>query len=72
LHGIGVILLNAENPLESQNTIPARERNDIDWNTANRLAEENEGFKQYIEHIHVFYQSDKINKSDWDITDDDN
>jgi hypothetical protein len=55
LHGIGVILLNAENPLESQNTIPARERNDIDWNTANRLAEENEGFKQYIEHIHVFY-----------------
>jgi hypothetical protein len=72
LHGIGVILLNAENPLESQNTIPARERNDIDWNTANRLAEENEGFKQYIEHIRVFYQSDKINKSDWDITDDDN
>ena len=72
LHGIGVILLDAENPTESEIRIPARERNDIDWNTANRLAEENKGFKQYIEHIRVFYQSDKINKSDWDINDDDN
>ena len=71
-HGIGVILLDAENPLESQIIIPAKGRNDIDWNTANRLAEENKDFKQYIEHIRVFYQSDKINKSDWDINDDDN
>ena len=40
LHGIGLIELNVGEPLESQIMIPAKERNEIDWNTANRLIEE--------------------------------
>ena len=39
LHGIGFIRLDVENPSESQIMIPAKERTDIDWDTANRLTE---------------------------------
>ena len=45
LHGIGFILLNVDDPTESQIMIPAKERDDIDWDTVNRLAEENKDFK---------------------------
>ena len=54
LHGIGMIHLNAENPAESQIIIPAKERNEIDWDTANRLAEENRDFLDYIKLIRHF------------------
>lgn len=67
LHGIGFILLNAENPAESQLLIPAKERAEVDWNTANRLVEENSDFKDFIEEITYFYQTGKIKLSDWDI-----
>ena len=73
-HGIGVILLDAENPLESQIIIPARERNDIDWNTANRLAEQNPDFRRYIENVRAFCEGsvEDMDNTFWDITDDDN
>lgn len=34
-HGIGLIKLDADNPAESQVLIPARERDEIDWDMAN-------------------------------------
>lgn len=43
-HGIGLIKLDADNPAESQVLIPARERDEIDWDMANRLAMENRDF----------------------------
>lgn len=43
-HGIGLIKLDADNPAESQVLIPARERDEIDWDVANRLATENRIF----------------------------
>lgn len=66
LHGIGMIHLNAENPAESQLMIPAKERNEIDWDTANRLAEENRDFLDYIKLIRQFYQTGEIRRYDWD------
>ena len=66
LHGIGFILLNAETPSKSQIMIPAKERSEIDWDTANRLTQENEDFLDYIELISQFYQTGgKIRQSDW-------
>jgi len=67
LHGIGFIRLDAENPSESQIMIPARERNEIDWDTANRLAETNRDFLEYIKLIRQFYQTGEIRQSDWDM-----
>ena len=66
LHGIGFILLNVDDPTESQIMIPAKERDDIDWDTVNRLAEENKDFKHYVKSIRQFNQTDEVKNSDWD------
>jgi len=69
LHGIGFILLNAGNPAESEIVIPAREREKIDWSAANRLAEENKDFLDYIRLVKQFYQTGEVRPGDWDVSD---
>lgn len=66
LHGIGVILLNKTNPAESEILIPAKERREIDWNTANRLLTENKDFLDFIELVRQFYQTGNPRIKDWD------
>lgn len=68
LHGIGFIKLDSENPSESQIMIPAKERNKINWDIANRLTEENKDFLDYIKLIRQFYQTGEIRFSDWDFS----
>lgn len=65
LHGVGVILLDAENPSESQILLHARERAPVDWNTVSRIAEENGDFLNYVELITDFYKLGKIKASEW-------
>ena len=64
-HGIGIIKVDAENPSESQVLIPAKERADIDWDTANRLATENSDFLQYLKLVKQFYQTGEVRNGDW-------
>ncbi len=66
LHGIGFIQLNHKDIAESQIIIPAKEKSDIDWNNANRLAEENSDFLEYIRLIKEFYQTGNIRVENWD------
>jgi uncharacterized protein len=66
-HGIGVIRLDADNPAESEIIIPAREKNEVDWDTCNRLVEENRDFKGFVDSIRHFHQTGDIKESDWDI-----
>ena len=68
LHGIGFIKLNAENPSESQILIPAKERSDIDWDTANRLTEENKDFLNISNSSVSFIKRGKCASSDWDMS----
>jgi hypothetical protein len=70
LHGIGFILLDTDTPAESQVLIPAKERTAIDWDTANRIIEENRDFKDFIEEVTSFHQTGKTKTSDWDIVED--
>ncbi|WP_215779033.1 COG2958 family protein [Paludibacterium sp. B53371] len=65
-HGIGLIKLDVENPAESQVLIPARERDEIDWDMANRLAMENKDFLEYLKLVKQFYQTGEARLSDWD------
>ncbi|KXU38269.1 HrgA protein [Ventosimonas gracilis] len=65
-HGIGVIKLDVDNPADSQVLIPARERNEIDWNMVNRLAEENGDFMAYVKLVRQFYQTGEARSRDWD------
>lgn len=66
LHGIGFIQLNVGDPAESQIMIPAKERTEIDWDTANRLAKENSDFLEYIKLVHDFCQGSGIRSYSWD------
>lgn len=65
LHGIGVILLNPENPSESDMTLPARARAEVDWQSVNRIVVENEDFKDYIELVSTYYQTGRVRPRDW-------
>ncbi len=66
-HGIGLIKLDADNPAESQVLIPARERDEIDWDMANRLTTENRDFLDYVKLVKQFYQTGEARVADWDV-----
>ncbi len=66
LHGIGLIKLDPESPADSEIMIPARERIDVDWNAANRLAEENDDCMECVKLVRRFYQTGDIREADWD------
>ncbi len=66
LHGIGVIKIDPKNIVESEILIPSVERPDVDWETANRIAEENEDFVNYVKLVRQFYQTGELRARDWD------
>ncbi len=66
-HGIGFIKLDVDNPADSQVLIPARERDEIDWDMANRLATENRDFLDYVKLVKQFYQTGEARPADWDV-----
>lgn len=70
LHGIGLIILEIGSPAESQVVISAKERTAIDWDTANRIIEENRDFKDFIEEVTSFHQTGKTKPSDWNMIED--
>jgi hypothetical protein len=65
LHGIGFILLDKDNPTESQILLQANEKENVDWESANRLLEQNSDFYDFIQSVKVYYDSGVINKNDW-------
>jgi hypothetical protein len=65
LHGIGVILLNPENPSESEMMLPAKSRAEVDWQSVNRILVENADFKDYIELVSTYYQTGRLRARDW-------
>lgn len=66
VHGIGVMELNPSSPSDSQILIPAREKQSVDWLSADRLVQENSDFRQYIKVVRHFHQTGDLRKSDWD------
>lgn len=67
-HGIGLIVLDTEDPTEgSEIRVPARERSEVDWDACNRLAEENADFRDFIRSVRQFHQTDDIKSRDWDL-----
>lgn len=65
LHGIGVILLNPENPSESEMFLPAIARPEIDWQSVNRIVVENDDFKNFVELVSTYYQTGRTRGQDW-------
>jgi uncharacterized protein len=46
--GIGIIHLNIKEPEESRIFLPARKNDEVDWETINRIAEDNPDFKGFV------------------------
>lgn len=65
LHGIGVLLLDIEDLYNSQILIPAKEKMNVDWLSANRIVAENIDFKNYIEQVGIYHQTGKLILSAW-------
>ena len=63
--GIGFIKLDAENIEQSEIIVPALTKQTIDWNTVNRLTEENSDFQNFIEFINEDNKVKKV-KSKYD------
>ncbi|MDO4230523.1 MAG: HrgA protein [Lautropia sp.] len=67
-HGIGFIHLDTDNPADSQIVLPARERDLIDWNLANRIASENSDFLNYIRLVWRFHRNrGSMNPREWNL-----
>lgn len=65
LHGIGFILIDVENPSESQILIQSSYRAQVDWRSVDRLLSQNSDFKKFVKAIKVYYTSNEINDADW-------
>jgi hypothetical protein len=63
--GIGIIKLNGENVFESEILFPASIKQSIDWDTVNRLANENSDFSDFLKFITEDCKLGKI-KSQYD------
>lgn len=64
--GIGFIKLNAEHVEESEILIQADYKDELDWDTINKLVENNRDFERFIENVKDDIQVGKI-KSNYDI-----
>jgi len=65
LHGIGVIILNTNDLFDSQILIPATEKPDVDWQSANRITEENTDFSDFVELVSMYHQTGKLREREW-------
>ena len=63
--GIGVIQLNTEDPNSSEIIFPATTRENIDWETINKLTM-NTDFKEFISTVKIDITSKKIHKKEYD------
>lgn len=66
LHGIGVILLDVENPAElSKIFIPAKRKENLDWQSMNRIAEDNPDFVKFVRQVSNYCQTGDFIKEVW-------
>lgn len=66
LHGIGFLSLDPENHSESRVTIPARDREEIDWASADRIARENADFHEFLKNVLNYLNTGQIMHRIWD------
>lgn len=68
LHGIGYISIDPNNYQETRVMIPAREREEVDWASANRIAVENGDFEEYLSNVLNYLRTGKVMPRLWEYT----
>lgn len=64
--GIGVIKLDTEDPDSSEIYFPAKSKENIDWDTANKLASINPDFQEFLKRIKIDTTSREVRKEMYD------
>lgn len=64
--GIGVLHLDPTEFDGSSIIYPARVRSGLDWETTNKLCEQNEDFRKFLEDVRIVFEAKKVFKSEYD------
>ena len=64
--GIGIIRLDIDDPDSSEIVLPAKHKNELDWDTVNKLANENPDFRGFLKRIKIDLSSKEIRKEKYD------
>jgi hypothetical protein len=64
--GIGIIHLDLTDIDSSSVLYPARVRGTLDWETINKLCDQNPDFKKFIEDVKIDFESKRIHRAEYD------
>jgi hypothetical protein len=64
--GIGIIQLQLTDLSESRVVYPARAKGNLDWETINKLCEENEGFQTFLQSVKIDVNARKVHRAEYD------
>lgn len=64
---IGIIHLHLSDFSSSEVLFPAHARDALDWETINKLCEQNKGFAKFIQDVKIDFESERIHTSEYDL-----
>ena len=64
--GIGIIHLDPTDIDSSTILYPARSRESLDWETINKLCEQNTDFEKFLQDVKIDFESKRIHKAEYD------
>jgi hypothetical protein len=64
--GIGIIVLDLDDMSSSKVLFPAHVKESLDWDTVNKLCEENPDIKKFIQDVKIDFESKRIHQSEYD------
>ena len=64
--GIGIIHLNLPDLSESRVLYPARIKTELDWETINKLCEQNDDFRNFLQSVKIDVSARKIHRAEYD------
>jgi uncharacterized protein len=64
--GIGIIQLDLSDIDSSSILYPARVRETLDWETINKLCEQNPDFEKFVQDVKIDFESKRIHRSEYD------
>jgi uncharacterized protein len=65
-HGIGIIQLELTDIDGSRILYPARFRGSLDWDTINKLCQQNPDFEKFLQDVKIDFESKRIHRAEYD------
>ncbi len=64
--GIGIIQIDIDDTSESRVVYPARIKSTLDWETINKLCEQNDDFQKFLQSVKIDVTARKIHRAEYD------